>query len=309
MAQSSDFKFYNYLHPRHWITWLLLGILRLIVMLPYSLIMKIGAAFGMVMYRLMKCRRHIVSRNIELSFPNLSIEQRQSIIIEHFKNGGRSMLESAISWWWPSEKLNGLYTIHGLEQLKQAASEDKGVILLSAHFTSYELGGRMLSDKHPFQFLYKPQKKNPLYEAYTKAKRMQYYLDGVAHRDLRGMIKGLKKKRTCWYLPDQDFDRFGAEFVPFMGVETATITATSRLAKVNGSPVVPYFPIRRDDMSGYDIYILPVMEGFPSGDDREDCIRINQTIETFVHKAPAQYLWLHRRFKTRPEGEASLYEC
>ncbi len=309
MAQSSDFRFYHYLHPRHWPTWILLGILRLLVMLPYPLIMKIGAMFGMVMYYLMRCRRHIVEINIGLTFPELDKRQQHQLIIEHFKNGGRTLLESAMGWWWPSQRLQGLYTIHGLEHLEQAAAKDHGVILLSAHFTSFELGGRMLADNHPFQFLYKPQRKNPLYEAYTTSRRMNYYIAGVAHRDLRGMIKGLKEKRTCWYLPDQDFGTRGAVFVLFMGVETATVTATSRLASVNNSPVVPYFPIRRDDMSGYDIFILPEMENFPSGSDEADCHRINQIIEEYVRKAPAQYLWLHRRFKTRPDGEDAVYEC
>ncbi len=263
----------------------------------------------MLMYRVMPCRRHIVTTNIQHTFPDLTNTEQQQLIIEHFKNGGRTLLESALAWWASPQRVRRLGTIHGLEHLEKAAAQQKGVILLSAHFTGFEIGGRILADAHPFQFLYKLQRKNPLYESYTKARRMRFYQGGVAHRDMRGMIKGLKQKRTCWYLPDQDFGIKNSVFVPFMGVETATVTATSRLAKVNESPVVPYFPLRKADMSGYDIYILPPLDNFPSDDDVEDSLRINKLIEIYVRKDPAQYLWLHRRFKTRPEGEAPLYDC
>ncbi len=307
MTQRGPFRPSHYLAPRHWPTWFGIALLRLLTLLPYRTQMAIGAGIGRVMRRIMASRRHVVEVNLQLAFPDLTPASRMALLREHFDNAGRAVLESALSWWGSDERLAHLAHIHGLEHLKAAAAEGKGVILLSAHFTCFEMGARLLARHHPFQFLYKPQRKNPLFEAYTTRLRLRHYLRAVAHRDLRGMARGLKDQLTCWYLPDQDFGRKNSVFAPFMGVPTATVTATSRLVSMTGARVVPYFPLRREDGSGYDIHILEPLESFPSGDDLADATRINALVETFVRRAPAQYLWLHKRFKTRPEGEADVY--
>ncbi len=306
-SQAPRFRASDYLAPRHWPTWLGLGVLRLLTLLPYSLLMGLGGPIGTLMYWLMGKRRHVVQRNIEECFPAFSQAERDALIREHFRNAGRTVFESALSWWASDSRLRPLAHLHGLENLEKAAADGKGVILLSAHFTSFELGARLLTMQHRFQFLYKPQRKNPLFEAYTTNLRLRHYLSAVAHRDLRGMARGLKRGLTCWYRPDQDYGEKNSVFVPFMDVNTATVTATSRLASMTGAQVVPYFPIRRE-RGGYDIHILPALEGFPSGDDAADASRINRLIEEYVRQAPAQYLWLHRRFKTRPAGEPPVYQ-
>ncbi|MCW8983610.1 MAG: LpxL/LpxP family Kdo(2)-lipid IV(A) lauroyl/palmitoleoyl acyltransferase [Gammaproteobacteria bacterium] len=299
----------HYLAPRHWLTWIGLGLLRLVVLLPYPIMMWLGGLLGQLMYGLMRCRRSVAATNIDMAFPQLSEPERKALIVEHFRNSGRTIIESALSWWGKKERLNKLAHIHNLEYLTEAAAKGKGVVLLSAHFTSFEIAARLLTDRHPLQFLYKEQKGNPLFESYTTYRRLHYFARAITHHDLRGMIRGLKEKLTCWYLPDQDFGTNQSLFAPFMGVSTSTITTTSRIARMSGAVVVPYFPLRRHDGSGYDIHILPPLENFPSGDELADASLINQLIETYVKQEPAQYLWMHRRFRTRPDNAPSPYEC
>jgi KDO2-lipid IV(A) lauroyltransferase len=132
--------------------------------------------------------------------------------------------------------------------------------------------------------------------------------DLLSNTDLRAIVRSLRKGKVVWYAPDQDFGRERSVFAPFMGVETATLTATARLAKLSGAPIVPFYSERLPGNQGYLIKILPELENFPSGDDVTDATLVNQVIEQQVRAAPEQYLWLHRRFKTRPEGEADLYK-
>lgn len=299
----------RYLAPRHWPTWLGLGLLRLAVLLPYPAMMWLGGVLGGLMYRLMRCRRSVAATNIEMAFPELSERERKALLVEHFGNAGRTIIESALSWWGKKERLGRLTHIHNLEYLTGAAAQGKGVVLLSAHFTSFEIAARLLTDQHPLQVLYKEQKGNPLFESYTTFRRLHYYIRAITHHDLRGMVRGLKEGLTCWYLPDQDFGTNQSVFAPFMGVPTSTITTTARITKMSGAVVVPYYPLRRRDGSGYDIHILPPLENFPSGDNIADATTVNRLIEPFVKQEPSQYLWMHRRFRTRPDGAPSPYEC
>lgn len=307
MSQEETERLSLYLGPRHWPTWLGLGLLYLLQRLPYPLMMGLGRGIGALLYELVPSRRRIVDVNLRLCFPDWDEKKRKQVAREHFKNVGCALMESALSWWGSNQRLQGLGHIHGLEHLEAASSEGKGVILLSAHFTCFELGARLLTMQHPFQFLYKRQRKNPLFETVTTRLRLRHFLRAVPHRDLRAMARGLKQGITSWYLPDQDFGRKNSVFADFLGVPTSTVTATSRLVSMTGARVVPYFPLRRDDGAGYDIHILPVLEDFPTADDVADARRINALIEPYIEQAPAQYLWLHKRFKTRPEGEADVY--
>lgn len=303
MKAASAFKASDFLAPRHWPTWFGLGVMRLLTLLPYRWQMRSGDALGTLLYYLLWRRRRIASINIALTMPDLSCDEQTTLVHKNFSNVGRALFESGLSWWGSDLQLQSLAEIRGLENLETASAEGHGVILLSAHFTSFELGARILSKHHNFQFIYKPQRKNPLFEAYTSQLRLRHYLRAVPHRDIRGMARGLKQKRTCWYLPDQDFGRKNCVFAPFMGVPASTVTSTSRLAAMSGARVVPFFPLRREDGRGYILHILPALTQFPGGNDLADATRINETIAEFVRKAPEQYLWIHKRFKTRPEGD------
>jgi KDO2-lipid IV(A) lauroyltransferase len=269
--------------------------------------MGLGTGLGNLLHALMGSRRRVAEINVSLTQPELSPAERDTLVRAHFRNVGRALFESALSWWGSDARLQPMVEIEGLENLQRASAEGHGVILLSAHFTCFELGARMLSAHHKFQYIYKPQRKNPLFEAYTTSLRLKHFLRAVPHRDLRGMARGLKQQRTCWYLPDQDFGHKNCVFAPFMGVPASTVTATSRLATMTGARIVPFFPLRREDGKGYTLHLLPALEEFPSGDDFADAQRVNEAIGEFVRKAPEQYLWIHKRFKSRPEGEANPY--
>ena len=296
----------RYLGPRFWPTWLGLGLLRLLSQLPYPVLMWLGYRVGDLLHLLLPGRRQVARTNIGRALPDLPDREQARLVRESFRAAGASLFESGLAWWANEDRLAPLARVHGLEHLEGALAGGKGAILLSAHMTDLEIGGRLLALHHPFQVMYK-QARNPLFETVMTRSRERHYLGAVQRHDARGMVKGLKQNRACWYAPDQDFGRKGAVFVPFFGIATATVTATARFARMAGAPVVPFVPVRRDDGRGYDLFLEPAWEGYPSGDDQADAARVNQTIEAWVRRTPAQYLWLHKRFKTRPEGEASFY--
>ena len=296
----------RYLAPRHWPTWLALGLLRLTVLLPFPWLLRLGAALGDLLYLALPARRRIAATNLRLCFPELDEAQRHTLLRRNFRATGMSLFETGLSWWGHPRRLRRLYHIQGLEHVQQALQRGHGVILLSAHLTCLEIGGRLLSLQQPFQVMYK-QQRNPLFEAVMKQARVAHYQRAIQRHDVRAMIRSLKENVACWYAPDQDFGRKNALFAPFFGVPAATVTATSRFARLSGAAGVPFFPRRRSDGSGYELTLLPPLEGFGQGDDYHDTERLNRLIEAQVRKAPEQYLWLHRRFGTRPEGEPGLY--
>ncbi len=306
--QSSDSSFNPslFLAPRYWPLWLLLGLFRLLVMLPYRWQLKLGAGLGDLSWYLLPRRRRIVEKNITLAFPRLSKEQQRQLARDSLRNSGIAMFETLLSWWGNEQRLKPLARIDGLEHLQRAWKNQKGIILLGGHFTCMMLCGRILAMQLPFQVLAK-KVQNPLFEALTRHYREKHYQAVIDSRDLRTMIRALKNNRICWYAPDQDFGRRHAIFAPFMGVPATTLTITARLAKLSGAPVLPISYRRLPDNKGYQITISPPLAGFPSGDELQDATRVNQIIEQQIQPAPEQYLWVHRRFKTRPIGEPRFY--
>ena len=296
----------RFAHPQYWLLWLGLGVMRLIALLPYWLQMAIGSVLGWFMYTLARERRTFARINLELCFPEMSSLQRHHLLRKHFDSLGKGMVETAIAWWTPANRLNKLHSIKGLEHLDAAFEKGKGVILLSAHFTTLEIGGRLLSLHRLFAAMYR-EHNNPLFDTVMRQRRDSYFESTHERKDVRGTLRSLKANKAVWYAADQDYGRHHSVFAPFFGVPAALITATARISKLSGSPVVPFFQKRREDGTGYDLHLLPALDGFPSGDDVADATTINNVIEEEIRKQPAQYLWVHRRFKTRPEGMLRLY--
>lgn len=307
MAVKQSFKASDYLAPRHWPTWLGLGILRLLSLLPYRVMLSVGDIMGGLLYRLMPRRRHIVETNLRLCFPDLSEKQRQLLARRNFQFTAAALLETPYSWWRSRKVLEKLIHVEGLEHMEQALAQGRGVIMMGGHFTSMLICGRLLATRLPFHILVKPAK-NPLYESLMRSYRERDYAGVINTDDLRGMVRALKRGEIVWYSPDQDLGAERSVFAPFMGVPTATITATARLARMSRAPIVPINFERLPKGQGYRMQLLPVFEDFPSGDDVVDATRVNQFIEAHVREVPEQYLWAHRRFKTRPDGEASPYQ-
>lgn len=305
--KSEDFIASAYLHPRYWPTWIMFAFLRLASLLPYSSQLFLGKLVGRLIKLAFKKRHKIVDINLQQCFPDKSLSERNRIKHDCYENIGIGLFEMAMCWWWPEKRLRPLVEVHGLEHIQNTFDQGRGVILLSGHFTSLELGGRLLALFQPFQAMYRVQK-NPLFDSYLYHKRNEYLIDTVSRKDTRKLIKGIKNQIPTWYAPDQDFHRERNVFVPFMGVTTATISASSRLAQASGAAMLPFYPERKRDGSGYVLTIEAPLDNFPSGDDIEDATRINASIEAFVHRHPDQYMWVHKRFRTRPPGEAKLYK-
>lgn len=296
-----------FLNPKYWPMWIALGTMWCVAHMPYRLQSFIGRTIGRALRLSLKDRRAIARINLGLCFPELSDSQRKTLLKRHFESLGMGMVETAMCWWTPAKRLHPLVQVDGLENLQQALARGKGVILLSAHFTTTEIGARLLHLFVPFHASYRKHN-NPLFETVMRRAREAHCQTAIPRGDIRAFLRSLKQNVPIWYAPDQNYSpRHNIVFAPFFGVPAATVTATARLAQMSGAPVVPFFPQRCDDGSGYRLCILPALEDFPSGDIAADTARINRIIEDAVRQVPAQYLWVHRRFKTRPEGEVYLY--
>lgn len=295
-----------FLHPRFWPLWLGMGLLWLVVQLPYRWLLALGRGLGGLMYHLAGSRRRIAERNLELCFPELSVGERQRLLRENFASTGMTFFEMAISWWWPVERLKRLGTVEGLEHLRQAEADGQGVILMALHFTTLEMGGALLCMQQDMYGMYRAHK-NPLFDFIQRHGREQRLLGAIERDDVRGMLKVLRAGGVVWYAPDQDYGAQRSLFVPLFGVQAATVTATSKFARLGRARVVPFTQTRLADGTGYKVTVHPALADFPGDSEEADCLRINQWIELAIRQQPEQYLWAHRRFKTRPAGEAKLY--
>jgi len=298
-------KIRDYLSPRYWPTWIFIGLMFGVTKLPLRIIEIIGAGLGEILYWLMPDRRRIGEVNLKIAFPGHNRDKIKQLNRTCFHNVGIAVFEIGLSWW-ESKRLLSICEVEGLQNLTNALQKGKGVIILTAHFTCLEIGGPVLNRYVPFQVMYK-RARNPLFDAFMKYHRGRLYKAIVDHHKPITMIKGLKKGYAAWYAPDQDFGGKDTVFVPFFGVDATALTAPARFAKISGAPVVPYYIQRKSKGEGYKLTLLPSLESFPTENTEENANRINQVIEDIIMKNPQQYLWLHKRYKNRPDGEAPIY--
>ncbi len=300
-----------YIGPKYWLHWMGIGLLWMLIQLPFSWHPRLGRALGYLLNKASSTRRKVVSTNLALCFPELSDSERADLSKQHYDHLGLMLLDLGVSWWSSPTRLATLTQIEGLEHIEKALEKGKGVVLLASHMTTMELGGQLLGQKleelgHPIQVMYKASR-NPLAETLIKRGRTRFTDRIFLHQDMRAMFRGLRNNLPSWYAPDQDFGPDHSVFAPFFGIPTASLTMTSRIAKTSKATVVPFAPIRSKDGKKVIIRIQPALENFPSGDHVEDAHVVNQTIESVVRDYPAQYFWLHRRFKTRPQGSPPIY--
>lgn len=293
-------------HPFYWPTWVGFGLFRLLSLLPYRWQLALGRLCGKLLHGLLARRREIVRVNLELCFPQQPVVERNRVALRCFESMGMGMLEIGLAWWAKDPRAHCECTIKGLEHIREALQEGRGVLLCGAHLHTAELAGRFLALEQDIAIVYRPQN-DIVAEAVANGCRSRYYSDLIQHRDMRGVLRALAKNRVVWYAPDIDAGSKRSVFAPFFGVSAASLTATSRLAKVSGAPVVPCFYFRRVDGSGYDIEVQPALTRFPSEEVLDDTVRINRLIESAVRRVPEQYFWQHRRFKSRPPGEPPVY--
>ena len=296
-----------FLHPRYWLTWFGLGLLWLLVQLPYPAIRVLGSQLGSSSRHFLKRRESIARRNLELCFPNDTPAQREKLIKENFKAIGMALLETGIAWFWPDERVRKWFDVEGLENLKEVQAQNRGVMVIGVHFMSLELGGRVMGLCQPMMATYRPHN-NLLMEWVQTRGRLRSNKAMISRNNLRGLVSALKKGEAVWFAPDQDYGRKGSSFAPFFAVENvATTNGTFVISRLSGAPMLTVTMIRKADNSGYRLFISPELKNYPQ-DETEAAAYINKVIEKEIMRAPEQYLWVHRRFKTRPVGESSLYK-
>lgn len=297
-----------FLHPRYWLMWLGLGLLWLLVRLPYRWLLGLGHLLGLLMFLGMRERREVARVNLALCFPDRTKAEREHLLRANFVSSGIGLLETAMAWFWPPKRLQRLGRVHGLDILRQAQAEGRGVVLISLHFTTLEIGPALLAQHVTYDGMYR-EHRNKAFDFIQRRCRERHNADAVAieRDDVRGMLKSLRRGRIIWYAPDQDYGPRVSVFAPLFGQQAATVTATSTFARLGKALVVPFTQYRRADGSGYEVEIHPPLKDFPSDDPIADATRINQWVEQSVLAQPEQYMWVHRRFKTRPEGETRPY--
>ena len=303
-----DFKI-SYLLPKYWLTWLGVIILYTISWLPYKFQLFLGKLLGRLLYKIGSSRKKVAMKNLELCFPEMSQEELTRTLKKNFENTGIALFETGMGWWWPDWRVRRKIKVVGLEHLEKAQQEGKGVLLLTMHYLSVEINCRGIGMGHPMVVFYRPHN-NQLMEFFQFRGRGRSNKYMLGKRDVRGLIQALRQKEVCVYLPDQDYGRKRSLFVPFFAVpDAATTTGTLIFARQKNIQNHLFIPTRNDDGSGYTLEIKPMMENFPTDDDEADLIRINQELEKAIMFKPEQYMWLHRRFKTRPnEDDPSLYK-
>ncbi|MCG7587204.1 LpxL/LpxP family Kdo(2)-lipid IV(A) lauroyl/palmitoleoyl acyltransferase [Photobacterium sp. OFAV2-7] len=296
-----------FLHPRYWLTLTMIGVMYLISWLPYFIQFRLGQGLGRLAMVIMKKRRKTIERNLELCFPNMSADEREALTQKNIDNTGLAMFETGMAWFWPDLRVERHVSYEGLEYIHQLAEQGKGVLLVAVHSLNLELGARAFGLKTPGVGVYRPNT-NPCFDYFQFNGRIRSNKYMVDRRDVKGMLRALRKGERVWYAPDHDYGRRRSTFAPLFAVEKAcTTTGTSLLVDASDCAVVPFAMVRNTDMGRYTLKVFPPLDEFPHNDPDAAAAYVNKAIERSIMEAPEQYMWLHRRFKTRPEGEESLY--
>ena len=289
------------LAPRHWPVWLGVGLCMALARLPWGLQRALGAATGWLALRLLPDRREAARTNLALCLPELDVAAREALLRANFRDVGIGLFEFARAWWGDVAPMRATVRIEGLDILQRLQAEGRGVLLVSGHFMTLELCGRLLCDHVPLAGMYRKHR-SPVMEWAVLRGRLRYASAMFGNGDTRAAIRHLKRGGVLWYAPDQDMRGKDTVFAPFFGIPAATITATHQFARMTGCAVVPFFHRREGDR--YVLQVGTPLAPFPTEDAVADSTAVNAAIEAMVRAAPSQYLWLHRRFKRQPDGRS-----
>ena len=293
--------------PRNWSGWVLVSLLWWLGKFPVRVGLLFTAPIGALAYRLMGRRVAVAKRNIERCFPELPEPEVEELLKANFRSLARTVFETAWCWGMSRKRFQPMAEIEGLEHLLEAEEAGKGVLLVTNHMTCLEIGGRVSSEAAPVTGVYRPLK-NEVVEWYQNRGRLRYARAMVSKREMRSVIRYLRDGGILWYAPDQDFGPSQSIFVPFFGIQTATLEATYKLVALTDCAVVPMFPEFNPTTKKYLLRILPPLTDFASGGAYADLAKLNAVMEEQIRRVPDQYWWIHRRFKTRPQGEEPFYD-
>ncbi|OBU32315.1 LpxL/LpxP family Kdo(2)-lipid IV(A) lauroyl/palmitoleoyl acyltransferase [Photobacterium kishitanii] len=298
---------YSLLHPRYWGTLMLIALMYLLSLLPYRVQFFLGQRIGRLAIKLMKNRRHVIYRNLELCFPSMSESERDNLVKENIDNTGLALFETGMAWFWSDARVCRHVTIKGMEYIEQLEREGKGALMVAVHSMNLELGARAFGIKKSGMGVYRPNN-NPCFDYFQYKGRSRSNRTLIDRKDVKGMLHALKSGERVWYAPDHDYGVRRSVFAPLFAVEQAcTTTGTSLLVDATHCAVVPFTMVRDNDSGHYTLTVCQPVDGFPNKDPEAAAVFINKIVEQSIMAAPSQYMWLHRRFKNRPEGQPSLY--
>lgn len=288
------------------LTRLFIAFMRLMARWPLPCVRALGAGLGALLWCFAARRRHITLVNLRLCFAELDEAQRRRMARAHFRVFGQSVLDRAWLWHAPESVLRERLQWQGAVDELQAPGP---LVLFAPHFVGLDAGGMAVSMRlspAPVAFIFVAQS-NPVIEDWVRGgrERMGNTRAHFRHQGMRAILSGLKQGQTLHLSPDMDFGPEESLFVPFMGVPAATLPSLSRLARVGRARVVPV--VTRMTDTGYAIEAHPRLQDFPGEDLAADTARMNALLETLIRTMPEQYHWVHRRFKSRPEGQAGVY--
>ncbi|GAB0148465.1 MULTISPECIES: lysophospholipid acyltransferase family protein [Marichromatium] len=294
-------------HPKHWPSWLLLGLIYALGRLPFPVLWALGSLAGRLGYLLARERREVARRNLAICLADRTPAERERVLRAHFGWLGVAALSQGVGWGISRARLQRLVRIEGRERIDDAVAEGRATIVLVPHFVGLELGGAAFTALvHPGVYMYQ-KIRNPVVDWQVRRARRQYGSRSIErHDDLRGLIRALREGIPFFYLPDQDGGRNGV-FVPFCGVSASTVPMLGRFAAMSDAQVIPTFARYLPWGRGLELRFASPLEDFPTGDREADTAHMNRAIEAEVRAMPEQYFWVHRRFKTRPPGEAPIY--
>jgi KDO2-lipid IV(A) lauroyltransferase len=296
-----------FLLPKYWLIWLSIVLLYCISWLPYSIQLVLSIGMGKLLKVFARQRYQIAKRNLALCFPDYSQQQRDKLLNDNLNHAGMAIFESSMGWWWPTWRVAKMAEFEGYELIEAALAKGKGVLAYAIHNMNLEFACRVAGLKNPSVVFYRKHKNKLMeYMQYHGRTRSNKYM--IPRKNVLGLITALNQGEVCFYLPDQDYGRTKCEFAPLFAVpQVATTTGSILFAQQANCETLFMASIRT--ATGYKIKVLPGLENFPSGDDNYDVRRINQMIEKMILIAPEQYLWMHKRFKTRPDPQdTSLYD-
>ena len=296
------------LTPSYWPGWLAVGLLWLLGKTPQRIALVLSRLLGWLLTHAMSGRRRVAERNLERCFPEWDARRRAAVVTACFWSLGRMLFEVAWSWTASERFLRRVSRVEGVEEFRQAAARGRGVLLITAHFSCLDIGAHIgaLAIGNAAG-IYRPLR-SPVLEWYQNRSRARWTENMFRKNDLRSAVRYLRDGGVLWYAPDQDFGPKYSVFVPFFGIQTATLRATERLVTLTGCAVMQMYPVYEEAERKYVVRFRQASQDFPSGNALQDLASINAMLEAQVREAPEQYWWIHRRFKTRPPGEPPFYD-
>lgn len=282
-------------------------LLKTVGYLPRRIILLLGIVAGWLLYSSNRKRRNIASKNLEICFPHWPVEKRRQVVRRHFRHFGQAILDLGMIWSASNDRLNRWVNLTGLDHCLRAQKDGRSIILITPHVIAVDMAAVILSQHIPLCTIMKDLR-NPVFNEQVISGRSRFNLR--IYKRVGGigrMVRDLRRKRNCYYIPDQDLGTRNSVFVPFFGVQTATLSTLDRMARLGDAVVMPTYAYLDPNTGRYEITIKPPLPNFPTDNPQTNARLMNSAFEDIIYPAPEQYMWTLRWFRTRPENGPPLY--